>query len=674
MLGGEQARRCINQCDRFGFRGEIWPVNPKRRMMESRPCFASVEDLPAAPDAAFIAIPNKQTVKAVEHLASMGAGGAVCYASGFAEVRGDGPKLERKLQEAMGDMPLIGPNCYGMLNYQDGVALWPDEHGGQRCERGAAIVSQSGNITVSLSMQRRGVPITYLISTGNMAGLQTHDYVYAMLDNPNVTAIGLYLEGISNASALSEAALAALSQNLPIVVLVGGGSERGAAVTLSHSNSMSGSKDTNAAYFQKFGMIQTSSLPQLLETLKFVSVLSTRRERTMASISCSGGEAALIADLADQHELILPEFNDVQYKTLHQVLGDKVEISNPLDYHTYIWGNQAAQKACFQAVFSGEQAVTVKVLDIPTEGICDTREWDYAIQAIIDAKKRTQARVAVVSTLHENLPTEIQDRLGSHGIAPMLGLEECIFSISETAKFAQKRSTVDQIAPLRSLPENQDVITTVREYEGKKKLREIGLSVVEGCEVTGSNFQQLAANAKRTANEMGYPVVAKSSTSSLIHKSDVGGVFLNIQSDSELVCALEKLKNLSGSVLIEKMVAQPVLELLIGLRKDPLFGPMMVIGSGGTFAELIEDSVILFAPFDESDFERAFDQIRVGKLLHGYRRSAGDLKAVLESLRILAECFTDFENRMTEIEINPLFVYEKGKGVLAVDVLLRRFD
>ena len=642
--------------------------------MESRTCFSSVEDLPAVPDAAFVAIPNKQTVKAVERLASMGAGGAVCYASGFAEVRGDGPELERKLQEVMGDMPLIGPNCYGVLNFQDGVALWPDEHGGQRCERGVAIVSQSGNITVSLSMQRRGVPVAYLISTGNMAGLKTHDYVYAMLENPNITAIGLYLEGISNASALSEAALAAMNRNLPIVVLVGGGSERGAAVTLSHSNSMSGSKETNAAFFQKFGMIQTSSIPQLLETLKFVSILSTRRERTMASISCSGGEAALVADLAEQHELILPKFNDVQYATLHQVLGNKVKISNPLDYHTYIWGNQAAQKECFQAVFSGEQAVTVKVLDIPTEGICDTREWEDAIQAIIAAKKQTQARVAVVSTLHENLSIEIQDRFASQGIAPMLGLEECILAISETAKFAQTRSTINQISPLRCLRENQNGTITLREHEGKQKLREIGLSVVEGREVSSSKLDELAADAKRAANELGYPVVAKASSSSYVHKSDIGGVFLNIQSDSELVCALEKLKKLSSRILIEKMAAQPFLELLIGLRHDPLFGHMMVIGTGGMFAELIEDSVILFAPFDESDFDRAFDQIRIGQILRGYRHSAGDLNAVVETLRILADRFTEFESEMTEIEINPLFVYEKGQGVLAVDVLLRQLN
>ncbi len=604
----------------------------------------------------------------------MGAGGAVCYASGFAEVRGDGPALEKRLQEAMADMPLIGPNCYGVLNYQDGVALWPDEHGGKRCERGAAIISQSGNITVSLSMQRRGVPVAYLISTGNMAGLKTHDYIHAMLGNPNITAIGLYLEGISNASELSKAALAALNHNVPIVVLVGGGSDRGAAVTLSHSNSMSGSKEANAAYFQKFGMIQTSSIPQLLETLKFTSVLSTRRERTITSISCSGGEAALVADLAEQHDLIFPNFDDVQYKSLHQVLGNKVNISNPLDYHTYIWGDKAAQKKCFQAVFFGKQAVTVKVLDIPTEDICDTREWDYAVQAIIDAKEQAQARVAVVSTLHENFSANYQERFLSHGIAPMLGLEECILAISKTSNFARKRGMIDHISPLKPLQEARGVITTLREHEGKQELRKIGLSVVEGCEVTSSNFEELAAGAIRAANELGYPIVAKSSSSKYVHKSDVGGVFLNIQSDSELICALQELKNLSNSILIETMGAQPFLELLIGFRTDPIYGHMMVIGSGGKFAELMEDSVILFAPFHESDFEWAFDQTRVGQLLRGYRHSAGDLEAVLETLRILADYFTNLENKVNEIEINPLFVYEKGQGVLAVDVLLRQID
>ena len=283
---------------------------------ESRTCFPSIDNLPGVPDAAFIAIPNLQTIEAVEYLASISAGGAVCYASGFAEVKGDGPALEEQLRKAMGDMPLIGPNCYGVLNYQDGVALWPDEHGGRRCERGVAIISQSGNITVSLSMQRRGVPLVYLISTGNMAGLQTHDYIYAMLENPEITAIGLYLEGIPNVSALSEAALTAIKKNVPIVVLVGGGSEQGAAVTLSHSNSMSGSRELNAAFFQRFGIIQTHSIPQLLETLKFVSVLSTKRERTIASISCSGGEAALVADLAERNELNLPTFSKAQEMAL----------------------------------------------------------------------------------------------------------------------------------------------------------------------------------------------------------------------------------------------------------------------------------------------------------------------------------------------------------------------
>ena len=238
-------------------------------------------------------------------------------------------------------------------------------------------------------------------------------------------------------------------------------------------------------------------------------------------------------------------------------------------------------------------------MDFPTEGLCDTREWDYAIQAIVDAKFRTQARVAVVATLHESLPEKIQDKLIKEGIAPMLGLEECFFAISESAKFATRQESIDQIAPIDCSPINLKDATNLSEYEGKQILKELGISVVDGHEVFSSNF----AEAKRIANELSYPIVAKASSTNIVHKSDAGGVFLNIQSDSELFSALNRL---SDRVLIEKMASPPYLELLVGLRQDPLFGHIMVIGAGGLLVEVLEDTVILFAPFCENDFYRAF--------------------------------------------------------------------
>ena len=665
MVGGEQARRSIFQCDRLGYDGEIWPVNPNREQMESRKCYSSLQALPGIPDAAFIAVPRTATVEAVEYLAKIGAGGAVCYASGFSEVGDEGQKLQRRLEFVMGDMPVIGPNCYGVLNYQDGVALWPDEQGGRRCKRGVAIISQSGNISVSLTMQRRGVPLSYLISTGNMAGVKTHDYIHAMLANPDITAIGLYLEGIPDARALSIAAIAAMKQNVPIVVLESGQSEKGADVTRSHSHSLSGNREVNSAFYEKYGIIQVNTIPQLLETLKFISVLTPMEHRTIASISCSGGEAALMADLADKHAIEFPKFSDRQVKCLNEVLGDRVVISNPLDYHTYIWGNQESQKACFRTVYEGIQAISVNVLDFPADGVCDTREWDYAIRAIIEAKKETDARVVVLATLHENLPIGAQLILIENDIVPMMGMEECIFAISVAANFAKKRKEVDSINPLAEVRSDSRAQITLTERQGKQILLNAGIPVVAGILATN------VKDALTAAESLEFPIVAKASSSELIHKSESGSVVLNIQSKDELCQAIESFSGVSEEYLIEQMAPEPYLEMLVGIRSDGCFGHIMVIGAGGKLAELIGDTAVMFFPVHEEAIREALSKLKIGKLLKGYRGSSGDVDAVISVLRQLSDFVSEEKNCVNELEINPLFVFQQGEGVLVVDTLLR---
>ncbi len=666
MIGGEQVRRAIIQCDRLGYSGEIWPVNPKRKQIESRDCYPSLQDLPQTPDAAFVAIPNDVTVDAVEHLSSIGAGGVVCYASGFAEVGKDGELLQRRLESVADGMPLIGPNCYGLLNFQDGVALWPDEQGGKRCKRGVAIISQSGNISINLTMQRRGVPIAFLISTGNMAGLKTHDYINVMLENPDVTAIGLYLEQIPDAEALSEAAIRALERNIPIVVLQSGFSTVGARVTLTHSHSMSGDKKLSRAFYKKFGMIQVYSIPQFLETLKFVSVLSPVVDRTIASISCSGGEAALVADLAESFGLEFPRLTSAQQSQLYGVLGDRVVISNPLDYHTYIWGNQDAQKKCFQAVFEGSQATNIKVFDYPEPGICDTTEWDFAVQAIIDAKKVTDARVAVVATMHENFPAIVQQKLIDNGIAPMLGMHECVQVISDCIKFASVRENLRSLKPL--MPTDSGNSVTLSEFEAKQLLRERGINIVRGQ--LASDFSEAAYIARNFS----YPVVAKACSADIVHKTDSGGVFVNIQSDESLNDAIVSLNQISNQFLIEEMASEPSLEVLVGIRKDKHFGRIMIIGQGGKLTELIDDAAVVFFPIQPEDIRQALTQLKIGRLFSGYRDEHLELDMVVSALIRIADFAADESNRINELEINPLFVYPKNQDALVIDAVIRRYE
>ncbi len=633
--------------------------------MESRTCYRSLAELPGPPDAAFVAISRHETIDVVRELARMGTGGVVCYASGFAEVGGKGSQYQSELDLAKGQMPLIGPNCYGVLNYQDGVALWPDEQGGQRCKRGVAIISQSGNITVSLTMQRRGVPVAFLFSTGNMTGVKKHDYIYAMLDNPDITAIGLYLEGVVDAQAFSRAAIEALKKRVPIVVLESGRSERGAKVTRTHSYSLSSDSVLSSAFYKRYGIIQVQSIPELLETLKLVSILTPEDNHQIASISCSGGEAALMADLAAEYGLEFSEFSDEQSQNLSQVLGNRVVVSNPLDYHTYIWGDQSAQTACFRAVYEGSQNMTLNIIDFPTEGICDPREWDFAVNAIIDARNQAGSRVAAVATLHENFPPAYQTVMLDHQIAPMLGTKECIAAIASSVSFAKRASCAQSIEPLREscIFDGGELMLT--EFQAKQQLHQAGLPVVQGALVESREA------AIQAAHQLTYPVVAKASSAELIHKSDVGGVVLNINCASELENAIQKLSKLTSEFLLERQVPPPLLELLVGYRMDATFGPIVVVGAGGRLANLIEDSAVLYLPVSETELADSLSQLKIGQLLNGYRGVKCDLSAVIEFISKLTSHCLAANSRISELEVNPLYVYGPNEGVIAVDVVCR---
>ena len=196
VIGGEAAARVAEQCDRMGFDGNLWPVHPSRKTVAGRRAFHSIDMLPGVPDAAFVGVNRHATIAAVAALSRMGAGGAVCYASGFLEAA-DGELLQRDLVDAAGSMPIIGPNCYGFINFLDGAPLWPDQHGGRRLEpseRGVAIITQSSNIAISMTMQQRALPIAYLLTAGNQAQLGVSRLALALLEDERVSAVGLHIE------------------------------------------------------------------------------------------------------------------------------------------------------------------------------------------------------------------------------------------------------------------------------------------------------------------------------------------------------------------------------------------------------------------------------------------------------------------------------------------------
>ncbi len=665
VIGGLEAQRVVEQCRKIGFGGEIWPVNRRRADVAGIPCVQKIEELPGVPDAAFVAIPPDATVEAVEALRKAGVGGAVCYASGFKEVGGIGVERQTALLDAAGDMAVIGPNCYGVLNYLDGAALWPDQQGGQRVERGAAVVAQSGNISISMTMQERSVPLAYVISVGNKADLGFEDYVEALSRDPRVTCIGLIAENIDNPVAFAQAVRQAKQAGKPVVVLKAGTSAKGAQATFTHTSSLAGSDRLYDAYFDRIGVARVPSLTVLMESLKLLSVFPPLAANRLVSMSCSGGEAALMADLAEKYGFDFPDFDAATDKALNDVLGDRVAVANPLDYHTYIWEDEQALTGCFTAALSADVDAGILVLDYPHPEKCDLTAWEPATRAIISAAETTGTATVVVSSLPENFPRADRDRLLDAGIVPLQGLEEAM----QALRAALDAGRVSEAAVSHAPGAGPGSLRTLDEWRSKKLVTQFGLALPQASLVTS------ATEAVAAAEAIGYPVVAKAVSADLAHKTEAGAVKVNLADADALDAACATLFSLSETVLVEAMVRGAVAEVLIGVNRDAQFGLHLVVGAGGELVEVLDDAAIVLLPASRADVLAALSSLKIYRLLSGYRgRAKGDVEALLDAVEGVARLVEDHAGTLAELDINPLMVMPEGQSVFAADALVRLAD
>jgi acetyl-CoA synthetase len=671
VAGGRLAAVIIRESERIGYRGPIWPIHPDKAEIAGHKAYRSVEDLPEAPDAAFVATPALPTVEVVEALARRGAGAAVCYAAGFAEVGGEGIALQKRLVAAAGAMPVVGPNCYGVLNLLDGCVLWPDTHGAARVERGVAIITQSGNIALNVTMQRRGLPIAYVIAVGNKAIGDHGHYIEALLSDERVSAIGLHIEGIEDAALFSRAAILALEKGVPLVVLKTGRSRLGAAMAMSHTSSLAGPDGLYDALFARYGVARVADVPSFVETLKLMHVFGGLPGRRISSMSCSGGEAALIADLAEDRRLDFAPIPAAGRERLEALLGERVHVANPLDYHTYIWGDAEANEAVFSAMLSAGFDLNLLVLDQPRtdRGLVPDGGFDAARAAIVKAAASTGARSAVVASLPENMPEDDAKALMAAGVAPLQGIGDALTAIGHAADFGAARLRRDRLVPLK--PARSLDVSRARllpEYESKRLLARHGL------EVPPSRLASLV-EAPSTAAALGFPVAVKIHSDAIAHKSDVGGVRLGLRSRADVNDAVDAMRHLSDRFLIERMVEGAVAELIVGVVRDPQFGPTLTIGAGGVLVELLQDAATMLLPASPEEVRDTLLSLRMARLLDGFRgKPRGDITAAVRAIMAVAAFAESHADRLVELDINPLFVLPEGRGAVAADALVRLID
>lgn len=664
----------IRRTQDIGYTGEIWPVHPTRTELAGVPCFASIDDLPGVPDAAYIAIRRELTVATVGALSSLGVGGVVCYAAGFSESGGEGIQLQQELVTAAGDMPLIGPNCFGMVNYVDNCALWPFLFGGEPVEHGAAIISQSGNVAMNISMNDRSLNLTHIIAGGNQATLGPADYIEVLLDDDRVSAIGMYIEGFDDIGKFAEVAARAVEKKVPIIVLKVGKTEASARQSSTHTSSLTGSDILHDALFDRLGVIRVNSLNRLLETLKILDRAGPLRGRNIVTLSCSGGEAAIIADLVPEIGLETQPFSSAQFADLESQFPPYVTVSNPFDYNTSAWANPPALERCFTSSMNGAHDAAFLVYDEPYMDSPEVEEWAMAMDAFVAAHQNTGLPAFLISSITELLPKSVRERAIAGGVVPLQGLEDGMYAYAAAARYYEflDRHKNGAVIP-RSAPDKplSDALNVFDEWESKQRLAKFGLPIPDGRIGDADEVATLAA-------DLGYPVVVKAVGDRFLHKTDLGAVKLNL-SDAEAVS--DAVSNIIESAaahdtkadrfLIERMASSPVAELIVGVKRDEQFGPAIVIGSGGILVELVADSASLLLPASRDDIQAAVESLAVARLITGYRGAeAGDLQAVVDAIAAIGEYTLENWDLIAELDVNPLLVLPGDQGVVAVDALI----
>jgi len=667
--------RLMKNLLRHGYRGRVYPVNPKYDRVAGLRCWPSLSEVPETPDTVFIAVGRESVLDVVAECAARGVATATIYTAGFSEAGEEGARLEREIASRAGaaGMRICGPNTAGCHNFHGNlhlagiIALELD-----RVLPGSlGVVCQSGSIGGALLSRatHRGIGFSFMISCGNEMDLEAADYVDFLIEDPNTRSIAIYLEGLRNGGKFLRVAERALAARKPLVVLKVGRAAAGRAAAVSHTGALVGEDAAYDAVFRQWGVTRVGGLEALFEVAHMFATTPLPRSRRVGIVATTGGGGALMADACGALGLEVPPPGERLRARIQEALPADVPPSNPID--TTIAGIGAFGRILEAALEEGPFDLV-----IPVVGSSAQFRPQIGVAPILRAQKEDRARSVLV---YLNPHAEEAHRLlAGAGIASFHAIEGCAQAAAHLAAYAEhpaRRRGRGTQAP-GDLPE---AVKALLQRSGPLSEAEgLALAGAFGLPVVPHRLCRDPEEAARAAREMGYPVVLKASSPDVPHKTEVGLVSALLPDEAALRAAYaevaERLRLLPGrprvgGFLVEKGVGSGA-EFMLGVVWDAQFGPIVTVGLGGTAGEALGDLSARVAPLAREDAEAMIDELRGARLLGPFRgRGPLDRPALAEAIVRLGSLAAALGERLCEADINPLFVLPEGEGCLAADAL-----
>jgi acyl-CoA synthetase (NDP forming) len=673
-------RTLVEALDGIGFRGEVYPVNPRYETLLGRRCYPSVAELPRDVDVLAFCVNHARVLEHMRPAADRGVGAAVIFDGGFAEADGEG----RARQEAIAaicreaSMTLCGPNCMGVISpHVPSLVYIQAVHDPTRLAGNVGLISQSGSICIGLLTDCRRFGWSQVISSGNEAVTAAVDFLEYLVDDPATRVIAMFLETVRQPERFVAALDRAADQGKPVVVLKVGRSDRTRRAISTHTGGLAGEARVFSSLLRAHRAIEVADMDELTEVIAACQADRWPRGRRLAVMTASGGQAELILDLAGAASLQLPPLAPASRAEVERVVGRVTGDGNPLD----AWGNGdfATNFPHGLRVLGSDPGYDA--IAFCTDGFDDqpmgspARALDYA-RTLVEGAQQSAKPFYLMTMRSGVFRRDLVALLREHGIAVVGGTRAGLGAVDRLARWAEPlaapRPGRGGGGAIRALQAGR-ARPTIHEHDAKRLLAAVGVPVVR---------ERLAASlddARAAAKTVGYPVALKVVSDAIPHRSDVGLVAVGLRDEGELQAAwarlarrvddLERRKDVAG-FLIQEM-AHGILEVFAGVNRDPDFGLVLAVGAGGVLIEALDDVALRPLPLRAGDAEGMIAETRVATLLGGVRgRPPGDVGALVRALEAIGDLAWAERESLGELDVNPIVVRERGAGCVAVDALI----